>query len=179
MSRIGKLPVPVPKNVTATIDGSTFRAKGPLGELKVDVPAGMAVEIVDGTIHVKRGGESKTERAMHGLARSMVNSAVVGVSQGYSKTLEIIGVGYRGEMKGKNLVLHLGFSHQITVNPPPTVDLATPDPTHVVIKGPNKQLVGQVAANIRELRPPEPYKGKGVKYSNEVIRRKAGKTAAG
>jgi large subunit ribosomal protein L6 len=179
MSRIGKMPVPVPKGVTATLDGSTFRAKGPLGEMKVDVPQGTSVEIADGEIRVKRESDSKQHRSLHGLSRSLVNSAVVGVSQGYSRTLEIIGVGYRGELKGKNLVLHLGYSHPITVTPPAGIDLVTPDPTHVVVKGVNKQAVGQIAANIRALRPPEPYKGKGVKYAEETIRRKAGKTAAG
>jgi large subunit ribosomal protein L6 len=179
MSRVGKMPVPVPKGVTATIDGSTFKAKGPLGEMSVEVPKGTSVQIADGTITVQREGDSKTLRSLHGLSRSLVNAAVVGVSQGYSRTLEIIGVGYRGELKGKNLVLHLGYSHPITVTPPPGIDLLTPDPTHVVVKGVNKQAVGQIAANIRGFRPPEPYKGKGVKYAEETIRRKAGKTAAG
>jgi large subunit ribosomal protein L6 len=179
MSRIGKMPVPLPKGVSTKLEGSEFQAKGPLGEMRVDIPKGMLLEIVDGEVLVKRGGDSKTMRSLHGLARSLVNSAVVGVSQGFSKTLEITGVGYRGEIKGKNLVLHLGYSHPITVVPPSGIELQTPDPTHVVVKGVNKQAVGQVAANIRGLRPPEPYKGKGVKYSTEVIRRKAGKTAAG
>ncbi len=179
MSRIGKMPVPVPKGVTATLSGTEFRAKGPLGEMSIGVPGGMAVEISGDVIHVKRSGESKQERSLHGLARSLVNAAVVGVSSGYSKTLEIIGVGYKAEVKGKSLVMTLGFSHPITVEPPPGITFTTPDPTHVVIKGVNKQMVGQVAANVRELRPPEPYKGKGVKYADEVIRRKAGKTAAG
>jgi large subunit ribosomal protein L6 len=179
MSRIGKMPVAVPKGVTTTLDGSTFRAKGPLGEMNVEVPRGTSVKISDGTIVVERESDSKQHRSLHGLSRSLVNSAVVGVSQGYSRTLEIIGVGYRGEVKGKNLVLHLGYSHPITVEPPKGIELTTPDPTHVVVKGVNKQVVGQIAANIRGLRPPEPYKGKGVKYAEETIRRKAGKTAAG
>jgi len=179
MSRIGKMPVPLPKGVTTVLEGSEFRAKGPLGEMRVDIPKGMSLEIQDGEVLVKRGGDTKTMRSLHGLARSLVHSAVQGVSQGFSKTLEITGVGYRGEIKGKNLVLHLGYSHPITIVPPSGIELQTPDPTHVVVKGVNKQAVGQIAANIRGLRPPEPYKGKGVKYSNEVIRRKAGKTAAG
>ncbi len=179
MSRIGKMPVPVPKGVTATLDGSTFRAKGPLGEMKVEVPRGTAVKIADGEITVTRESDSKQHRSLHGLSRSLVNSAVVGVSQGYTRSLEIIGVGYRGEVKGKNLVLHLGYSHPITVEPPTGIELVATDPTHVTVKGVNKQAVGQVAANIRRLRPPEPYKGKGVKYAEETIRRKAGKTAAG
>lgn len=179
MSRIGKMPVVVPKGVTTTLEGGEFRAKGPLGEMKVAVPKGMAVKFVDSEILVSRLDDSKEQRSLHGLARSLMNSAVVGVSQGYSKTLEIIGVGYRGEIKGKNLVLHLGYSHPITVEPPAGITISTPDPTHVVVKGADKQAVGQVAANIRGYRPPEPYKGKGVKYSDETIRRKAGKTAAG
>jgi large subunit ribosomal protein L6 len=179
MSRIGKMPVPLPKGVTTALDGDEFRAKGPLGEMKVDLPKGMSLEIQASEVLVKRDGDSKTMRSLHGLARSLVNSAVQGVSQGFSKTLEITGVGYRGEIKGKNLVLHLGYSHPITVVPPKGIELLTPDPTHVVVKGVDKQAVGQIAANIRGFRPPEPYKGKGVKYSNEVIRRKAGKTAAG
>jgi large subunit ribosomal protein L6 len=179
MSRIGKMPVPLPKGVTTALEGDEFRAKGPLGEMKVDIPKGMSLEIQAEEVLVKRDGDSKTMRSLHGLARSLVNSAVQGVSQGFSKTLEITGVGYRGEIKGKNLVLHLGYSHPITVVPPTGIELLTPDPTHVVVKGVDKQAVGQVAANIRGFRPPEPYKGKGVKCSNEVIRRKAGKTAAG
>jgi large subunit ribosomal protein L6 len=179
MSRIGKMPVPVPKGVTTKVEGSEFSAKGPLGEMKVGIPSGMSLEIENGEVLVKRDGDSKSLRSLHGLARSLVNSAVVGVSHGFSKTLEITGIGYRGEMKGKNLVVHLGYSHPITIKPPPGIEIATPDPTHIVIKGVDKQAVGQVAANIRGLRPPEPYKGKGVKYAEEVIRRKAGKTAAG
>ena len=179
MSRIGKMPVPVPKGVTTTLDGNEFRAKGPLGEMKVAIPKGMSLEVQSNEVLVTREGDSKTMRSLHGLARSLVFSAVQGVSQGFSKTLEITGVGYRGEIKGKNLVLHLGYSHPITIVPPQGIELATPDPTHVVIKGVDKQAVGQIAANIRGLRPPEPYKGKGVKYSTETVRRKAGKTAAG
>jgi large subunit ribosomal protein L6 len=179
MSRIGKMPVPVPKGVTTTLQGNEFKAKGPLGEMLVAIPKGMSLEVQNDEVVVKRAADTKEMRSLHGLARSLVSSAVVGVSQGFSKTLEITGVGYRGEIKGKNLVLYLGYSHPITIVPPKGIELQTPDPTHVVVKGVDKQAVGQIAANIRGLRPPEPYKGKGVKYSTETIRRKAGKTAAG
>jgi len=179
MSRIGKLPVPVPGGVTVKLDQSVFSAKGPLGELKVDVPQGIGVAIEDGEVVVTRPSESKMHRSLHGLTRSLVNSAVIGVSTGFSKTLEIVGVGYRAEMKGKALVLHVGYSHPITMDPPQGIDFETPEPTKVVVKGADKVVVGQMAANVRSKRPPEPYKGKGIKYQGEQIRRKAGKTAAG
>ena len=177
MSRIGRLPIPVPGSVTVALNRDVFTAKGPKGELTVDVPDGMTVEIGDGEIKVQRPGDTPRERAMHGLTRSLVNAAVVGVSQGYEKKLQIVGVGWRAEMKGQNLVMHLGYSHPHTVEPRWGCSFETPDQTTVVIKGADKVAVGQVAADIRSLRPPEPYKGKGVKYEGEVIRRKAGKTA--
>jgi large subunit ribosomal protein L6 len=161
------------------MESGTFKAKGPLGELVVDVPGDMKVKIEDGKVEVVRPGESKDQRSMHGLTRSRLNAAVVGVSSGYSKKLEITGVGYRAELKGGDLVLHLGYSHPITVHPPAGVSFEVAEPTKLTVKGADKQAVGQVAADIRGYRPPEPYKGKGVKYENEVIRRKAGKTAAG
>jgi large subunit ribosomal protein L6 len=169
----------VPKGVAVAVDRGVFRAKGPLGELAVKLPRGMRVEVATEEVRVSRPSNSKPHRSLHGLTRSLVNSAVVGVSRGYSRALEIVGVGYRAEMKGKALVLHLGYSHPITVQPPAGVEIETPDPTHIVVKGPDKQVIGQLAADIRAHRPPEPYKGKGVKYQEEHIRRKAGKTAAG
>ncbi len=179
MSRIGRMPVPLPGGVDVKLEGSLFTAKGPLGELKVDVPEGMAVDVGEKEINVTRASESKEHRSLHGLTRSLVNSAIVGVREGFSKKLEIVGVGYRAEMKGKDLVLHLGFSHPVTIGQPAGIDFETPEPTKITVKGIDKQQVGQWAANIRGHRPPEPYKGKGVKYEGEVIRRKAGKTAVG
>jgi large subunit ribosomal protein L6 len=177
MSRIGKLPVPVPGTVNVSLANGIFTAKGPKGELAVAVPADMKVEIGEGEINVKRPSDSKEHKSLHGLARSLVNSAVVGVSEGYEKRLQIVGVGWRAEMKGTNLVLHLGYSHPHTVEPKYGCTFETPDQTSVVVRGADKQAVGQVAAEIRSLRPPEPYKGKGVKYAGEILRRKAGKTA--
>jgi large subunit ribosomal protein L6 len=179
MSRIGKLPVPVPGGVTVKLDKRVLSAKGPLGELTVDVPREIGVAVEDGQVVVTRPSESKLHKSLHGLTRSLVNSAVIGVSSGFSKTLEITGVGYRAEMKGKALVLHVGYSHPVTMQPPEGISFETPEATKVVVKGANKVAVGQIAANIRSQRPPEPYKGKGIKYEGEQIRRKAGKTAAG
>jgi large subunit ribosomal protein L6 len=154
-------------------------AKGPLGELTVRTPGEMSVVLDQEEIRVERPSDSKTHRSLHGLTRTLIHSAVVGVSEGFEKKLEITGVGYRAEMKGKNLVLHLGYSHPITMEPSKGVEFQAPEPTKVLVKGADKQAVGQLAAEIRSKRPPEPYKGKGVKYEGEHIRRKAGKTAAG
>ncbi len=178
MSRIGKMPVPLPGGVEVKFADSVFTAKGPLGQLVVSLPADMAVELGEKEINVTRPSESKEHRSLHGLTRSLINSAVLGVTTGYSRNLEIVGVGYRAEVKGKNLVLHLGFSHPVTMVPPEGIEFLAPEPTKVTVKGIDKQQVGQWAANVRSHRPPEPYKGKGVKYEGEVIRRKAGKTAA-
>lgn len=177
MSRVGKLPIPVPGTVTVSLAEGIFTAKGPKGELTVAVPEDMSVEIGEGEVSVTRPSDSKRHKSLHGLARSLMNSAVVGVSEGFMKRLQIIGVGWRAELKGSNLVLHLGYSHPLTVEPKRGVSFETPDQTTVVVKGADKQAVGQLAAEIRSLRPPEPYKGKGVKYVDEIIRRKAGKTA--
>ena len=179
MSRIGKMPVPLPGGVEARLDGSVFTAKGPLGQLTVDVPEGMGVDLGEKEIKVSRPSESKEHRSLHGLTRSMLAAAVTGVHAGFSKTLEIVGVGYRAEVKGKELVLHLGYSHPVSIPFPDGIEFEAPEPTKVVVKGIDKQRVGQWAANVRSQRPPEPYKGKGVKYQGEIIRRKAGKTAAG
>jgi large subunit ribosomal protein L6 len=179
MSRIGKLPVEVPSGVDCKLERGVFTAKGSLGELTVNIHRDFAVEIADGEITVKRPTESKLHRSLHGLTRTLIHSAVVGVSQGFGKTLEIIGVGYRAEMKGKDLVVHVGYSHPHTVVAPDGISFETPEPTRIVVKGADKQAVGQVAANIRSLRPPEPYKGKGIRYQGEQVRRKAGKAAAG
>jgi large subunit ribosomal protein L6 len=177
MSRIGKLPVRIPAGVKVGIEHGVLRAKGPLGELAVNVPRGLKADVTDGAVTLV--ARSAADGPIHGLTRTLVQSAVVGVSRGFSKALEITGVGYRGEMKGKSLVLHLGHSHPHVIEPPKDISFEVGDQGRVVVKGCDKQLVGQVAADIRALRPPEPYKGKGIKYVGEVIRRKAGKTAAG
>ena len=177
MSRIGKLPVRIPSGVKVGVEQGVLRAKGPLGELSVNLPKGLEVSVA--ADEVRLVAETKAHGPIHGLTRTLVQSAVVGVSQGFSKTLEITGVGYRGEMKGKTLVLHLGHSHPHVLPPPSGISFEIADQGRVVVKGCDRQLVGQVAADIRGLRPPEPYKGKGIKYVGEVIRRKAGKTAAG
>ena len=177
MSRIGKLPVRIPSGVQVGVEQGVVRTKGPLGELSVDVPEGIAVSVGEGAIQVTV--ESEDSRPLHGLTRTLVNSAVTGVSTGFSKTLEIVGVGYRAELKGKALSVNVGHSHPHLIEPPAGITFEVPEQTRIVVKGCDKQAVGQVAADIRALRPPEPYKGKGIKYAGETIRRKAGKTAAG
>jgi len=179
MSRIGKMPVTVPNGVTVKVVDGLLTTKGPLGELSVQLPEEMEVAVVEGEVRVTRPSDSKTHRSLHGLTRTLVQSAVVGVAKGYERRLEITGVGYRAEIKGKNLVLHLGYSHPITMVPPAGIEYQAPEPTKIVVKGADKKEVGQRAAEIRSQRPPEPYKGKGVRYEGEHIRRKAGKTAAG
>ena len=177
MSRIGKLPVKIPSGVKVGVEQGVLRAKGPLGELSVSLPQGLDVTVSDADVRLV--AQTKAHGPLHGLTRTLVQSAVLGVSRGFSKALEITGVGYRGEMKGKTLVLHLGHSHPHVLEPPKGISFELAEQGRVVVKGCDKQLVGQVAADIRGLRPPEPYKGKGIKYVGEVIRRKAGKTAAG
>jgi large subunit ribosomal protein L6 len=180
MSRIGKRPVPVPAGVTVTINGSTIKVKGPKGELQHTVPAGVTVDRDNESLLVERETESNTHKALHGLTRTLVDNMVVGVTQGFSKTLEITGVGYRAQLSGKVLNLALGFSHPVAVQPPDGISFTVQEgratePYRVTVTGIDKQLVGETAARIRKLREPEPYKGKGIKYANEVIRRKAGK----
>lgn len=177
MSRIGKLPIEIPKGVTVGRDGDVISVKGPKGELSIPVNPAMNVEIGETEITVTRPNDLALNRSAHGLTRSLIANMVQGVSEGFSKRLEIVGVGFRAEMKGSYLQLNLGFSHPIFFFPPEEIQIAVPEPTKIEISGSNKQLVGQVAAKIRKLRPPEPYKGKGVKYQGEQIRRKAGKTA--
>jgi large subunit ribosomal protein L6 len=178
VSRIGKLPVPIPENVTINIDPNNFMTvKGPKGELKKQLPDQMEIKVEDKNIVVNRPNELKFVRALHGLTRSLIANLMQGVTEGYSKKLEIVGVGYKAEMKGKRLILNLGYSHPIVLNVPAMITLTTPTPNQVIIEGIDKELVGMVAAKIRSFRKPEPYKGKGIKYENEYIRRKAGKTA--
>lgn len=177
MSRIGKKPIPLPDKVTATVSGQHITVKGPKGELSLDAHPDMTVELEDGTLTVTRPTDQRQHRALHGLTRALINNMVVGVSQGFRKSLLIEGVGYGSDLRGKDLVMRLGYSHEIVVNPPEHITFTLEDRGRLIhVDGIDKQTVGQVAANIRELRPPEPYLGKGVRYSDEIIRRKAGKT---
>ncbi|MBN1146484.1 MAG: 50S ribosomal protein L6 [Anaerolineales bacterium] len=177
MSRIGRLPVPVPGGVDVEIKGSFVRVKGPKGELQHTFPAAMQISCDEGIIEVKRPSDERTHRALHGMTRALINNMVVGVSTGFEKTLEINGVGYRAELDGKNLVLNVGYSHPVVMEPPAGIEFEVDARARQIkVKGYDKQAVGQVAANIRKVRPPEPYQGKGLKYLDERIRRKAGKT---
>jgi large subunit ribosomal protein L6 len=182
MSRIGKLPVAVPKNVTITIDGDNLvTVKGPKGELQQKVHPGMKVEITEGELQVSRSSESKEAKSMHGLYRSLINNMVVGVSEGYTINMELIGVGYRAESNGQMLEMSLGYSHSIMFELPKEIKVTAVTERRanpkVKLESCDKQLIGQVAAKIRSYRLPEPYKGKGIKFDGEVIRRKAGKSA--
>ena len=175
MSRIGKKPVPVPNGVTVTVSGNTISVKGPKGELSRTLHQDMQVKLEDGTVTVNRPSDQDKHRALHGLTRSLIANMVEGVTQGYKKQLEITGVGYKAEVKPFGLQLALGYSHPVEYRAPAGIKLTAPQPTAVVIEGADKEKVGQVAAEIRALRKPEPYKGKGVKYQGEQVRRKAGK----
>jgi large subunit ribosomal protein L6 len=175
MSRIGRKPITLPKGVEVRIEGSEVTVKGTKGSLKFGVLPEISVEMKEGQVHVARANDDKRNKAAHGMTRAILNNMVTGVSQGFERILEIIGVGYRAQMQGKNLVMSLGFSHPVEVAPPEGIELAVDGPTKVVIRGIDKQLVGQVAANIRGYRPPEPYKGKGIRYVDEFVIRKAGK----
>jgi large subunit ribosomal protein L6 len=178
VSRIGRKPVTVASGVTVRLDDRSVRVKGPRGELAATVHPNIAVDINDKTVDVKRSSNRKEDRALHGLWRALINNMVVGVSQGFTRKLELVGVGYRAEMKGKTLQLLLGYSHPILFKAPEGVKIETPTQTNITVTGIDKEIVGMVAAKIRSFRPPEPYKGKGVKYEGEHIRRKAGKAAA-
>ncbi len=176
MSRIGKMPIPLPKGVAVEIKDNHVTVKGPKGSLSQTFSAEMTVEQKDGILHVQRPTDSRQHRAVHGLTRALLNNMVVGVSQGFSKTLQIEGVGYRAEMQGDVLVLNVGYSHPIRFDPPQDVQFAVENRSKtVIVSGIDKQLIGELAARIRKTRPPEPYKGKGIRYDNEIIRRKAGK----
>lgn len=176
MSRIGKLPITIPNGVDVKIDDSSMTIKGPKGELSHQMPGLISAGIENGSIVVARQNESKQSRALHGLNRSLIANMVEGVSNGFNKVLEIVGVGYRAEVQGKNLTLSVGFSHPIIFQAPPEIDLTVDGGTRISVSGIDKQLVGQVAAIIRSFKKPEPYKGKGIKYDGEHVRRKAGKT---
>lgn len=178
MSRVGRLPIPVPSGVTVTLEGADVAVKGPKGELRWAPPEDIRVTLDEGAVVVTRPSDKRDMRALHGLTRALINNMVVGVSEGYVKTLEIRGTGYRAEMAGKGINLRLGFSHPVVVEPHDGITLEVEGPL-VRVSGVSKQAVGQQAAEIRKIRPPEPYKGKGIRYQGEWVRRKAGKGAAG
>jgi large subunit ribosomal protein L6 len=175
MSRIGRAPVEVPNNVEIDVSGQTIRVKGPKGELTVPVGRGVEVTQEDGSLVLERTSDSPDHKAMHGLTRSLLQNAVTGVTDGFEKTLLIQGVGYRGALQGRDINLQVGYSHPITMSPREGIDFEMPNATTIVVRGIDKQRVGQMAAEIRKVRPPEPYKGKGIRYSDEQIRRKVGK----
>ncbi len=176
MSRIGKLPITIPNGVTVKIEENLVSVKGPKGELSRKINKDMLIRLDDGTLTVERPSDEKEHRSMHGLSRTLINNMIVGVSAGYTKTLEIAGVGYRAAKAGNNLNLTLGFSHPVVVEPPQGINFEVPAPNRILISGINKEQVGAIAAQIRTLRKPEPYKGKGIRYEGEHIRRKEGKT---
>ena len=175
MSRIGKLPITIAKGVDVNVQGKTVRVKGPKGELVRDFPDEMSFDIADGKVSVVRANDEKHVRALHGLSRSLLNNMVTGVSDGFTKTLELQGVGYRVQQAGPNVTLSVGYSHPVEVKPPEGIQLEVDGTTRLHVRGIDKELVGQVAANIRKVRKPEPYKGKGIRYLGERVRRKAGK----
>lgn len=175
MSRIGRAPVEVPQGVEINFSGRTVEVKGPKGELTVPVGRGVEVSQDDGNVVVDRASDAPEHRAMHGLTRSLIQNAVTGVTDGFSKTLVIQGVGYRGALQGQDINLQVGYSHPVAIRPRDGIDFEMPTPTTIVVRGIDKQKVGQTAAEIRKVRPPEPYKGKGIRYSDEQVRRKVGK----
>ena len=176
MSRIGKRPISIPKNVTVTIDGQTVAVKGPKGELSRVLPPEVIFELEGETLLVKRRDESRPARERHGLCRTLVANMVEGVSNGFQRRLEIIGTGYRAQVQGRNLILNVGYSKPVEMPPPEGIQVAVESNTNDIVSGIDKELVGNTAARIRSVRPPEVYKGKGIRYSGEVVRRKAGKT---
>ena len=179
MSRIGKLPIVIPAGVDVSIDGSTVTVKGPKGELTRTVHSNMTVTKDGATITVTRPNDNKVNRSLHGLTRTLIANMIIGVNEGFKKELEINGVGYRAAMQGSQLVMNIGYSHQVIMDAPEGITIEVPTPNKIVVLGADKQKVGQFAAEIREKRPPEPYKGKGIKYADEVIRRKEGKAGKG
>ncbi len=175
MSRVGKLPIPLPKGVEVRVAGRLVTVKGPKGELSREVDADMGVEQQDGQVVITRPTDQQRHRAVHGLTRALVANMVSGVSEGFSKTLEMQGVGYRAQMQGADLVLAIGFSHPVNIKPPQNIEFEVDGTSKIIVRGINKEQVGQVAADVRKIRPPEPYKGKGIRYAGEYVRRKAGK----
>lgn len=179
MSRIGRAPIAVPAGVDVKVDGNAVTVKGPKGTLTKEFKPQMAITVEDGQVKVTRPDDEAENRALHGLTRTLINNMIEGVTNGFSKTLEINGVGYRCQKQGKDLNLTLGFSHPVVVSDTEDITIESPQPNQIIIKGIDKQKVGQFAAEVRGIRPPEPYKGKGIKYADEVIRRKEGKAAKG
>lgn len=178
MSRIGRQPVDIPAGVTVKMENDMIVVKGPKGELKQEINPVIKAEVKDNQITFTRPNDKKENRSMHGLYRALVNSMVIGVTQGFQKELTIVGVGYRAQAKGKNLELNMGYSHPVVMEAPEGITFETPSNTQIFVKGIDKQLVGQVAANIRAVRKPEPYLGKGIRYADEYVRRKEGKSAS-
>lgn len=177
MSRVGRLPVAIPNGVTVTVTpDNVVTVKGPKGQLVKEMSTKINIAVENNTVVVTRDSDDKEKRALHGLTRALINNMVTGVTAGYQKTLELVGVGYRATLQGKKLVMSLGYSHPVEIEAVPGVEFETPAPTKIIVKGIDKELVGAIAADIRTWRKPEPYKGKGIKYDNEVIRRKEGKT---
>ena len=178
MSRIGKKPIAIPKGVTVKVNGSNVDVKGPKGQMTQALPPNISAAVEDGTLVTKKTSDEREHDKFHGLARSLVNNAVLGVTEGWKRELDIVGVGYRAEMKGKQVVLALGYSHPVVFDIPNGIDIAIEKQTHLTVTGVDRQLVGQVAANLRRLRKPDPYQQKGVRYTGEVLKKKAGKTGA-
>lgn len=178
MSRIGKKPIEIPKGVEVKLDDSLITTRGPLGTLSYTIPSGISVDIQESQIVVTRATDQKRHRALHGLVRSLVNNMVIGVATGFTKILDIVGIGYRAKKEGDILNLAVGYSHPVNFPVPNGVTIDVEGQNRIIVKGADKQLVGQVAANIRHIRKPEPYKGKGIRYSDEVVRKKVGKTGA-
>ena len=175
MSRIGKAPIQLPDGVDATVDGRKVVVKGPKGTLERTLDPAVSASVDDGVLTVDRSDDERHTRALHGLTRALLNNMVIGVSEGYRKELQAVGVGYRASLQGKRLELQVGFSHPVHFEAPAGIDFEVPEPTRIIVTGIDKQQVGQVAANVRSVRPPEPYKGKGIRYVDEYVRRKAGK----
>ena len=178
MSRIGKQPVAIPKGVSVTIEQGAVEVQGPKGKLRQVVPPGVQFELNDGELSARLTGDGRALGKFHGLARSLVANAVRGVSEGFKRELDVVGIGYRAELKGKQVVFSLGYSHPVVFDIPPTIEIAIDRQTHITVSGIDRQLVGQVAANIRALRKPDPYKQKGIRYTGEVLKKKVGKTGA-
>ncbi|MGE0039847.1 MAG: 50S ribosomal protein L6 [Vicinamibacterales bacterium] len=178
MSRIGKKPIQIPKGVTVTVDGAAVEVKGPKGQLRQPLPPGVTAAVEDGVLVTRKARDERALDKFHGLARSLVANAVTGVTEGFKKELDIVGVGYRAELKGQQVILALGYSHPVVFDVPKGIDVAIEKQTHLTVTGIDRQLVGQVAANLRRLRKPDPYQQKGVRYTGEVLKKKAGKTGA-
>jgi large subunit ribosomal protein L6 len=176
VSRIGKAPVTVPAGVTVTVEGAVVTVKGPKGTLSREISKDMTVTVENGALRVSRPSDERNHKALHGLTRSLINNMVEGVTKGYTKQLELVGTGYRAAKTGTKLTLTVGYSHPVEIDPPAGIDFTVPAPNQVIVGGIDKEVVGQVAANVRSVRPPEPYLGKGIKYETERIRRKEGKT---